>query len=128
MSARFPWKQKASLAFLLGNQDDPLPPADFMPTAPEWERISSWYLRNPAHGLTHYVIGLRDRWHVTLIGTARNWKPGGGWHFHLFRHAFPFWLCPFISYWKPHGWSFYIGWRENGPFGARFPRKVGETP
>src|SRR5690242_19920118 len=56
--------QKWSPKFWFGNQDDPMPPADYRPD--DKHRVSKWYYRNPTHNFNFYVIGLADK-------TFRRW-------------------------------------------------------
>src|SRR5580692_1822031 len=44
--------QKWSPKFWFGNQDEPLPPADYRPN--DKRRVSKWYHRNPTHNLNFY--------------------------------------------------------------------------
>src|SRR5215208_6944082 len=39
------------------NDDEPAPAASYHPDLPQWLRMCLWYGRNPAHNLTHYMIG-----------------------------------------------------------------------
>ncbi len=43
------------------NDDDPLPPDDWMSGEPEDERVREWYRRNPYHNLSYYCLGVRDK-------------------------------------------------------------------
>ena len=43
------------------NDDEPAPPASYHPDLPQWLRMGLWYGRNPAHNLTHYMIGLSSK-------------------------------------------------------------------
>src|SRR5215208_6273972 len=43
------------------NDDEPAPAASYHPDLPQWLRMGLWYGRNPAHNLTHYMIGLGSK-------------------------------------------------------------------
>ncbi len=54
---------------LFGNLDDgPTGPADFEPGRPAWLRAMLWWLRNPFHNLTFYVLGVT---HLDQIRAGR---------------------------------------------------------
>jgi len=105
------WKPK----FWLGNEDEPLPPADYRPN--DKHRVSKWYRRNPTHNLFFYVIGLSDK-------TFRRWgrcpgevfNPKGGWNWTVCKYKW--WRLPFISF-QRKSFCFYLGWRERGNFGGK---------
>jgi hypothetical protein len=92
------------------NQDDPKPPPDKWKDKPQWMRYLLWYIRNPLHNFTFYVIGMADKLY--------NRQPN-----RVFNIAAPYhkWnvILPFISY-KGKRFSWYIGWREKGNFGIKF--------
>lgn len=80
-----------------------------------------WWLRNPAHNLTWYGIGVADRERVTTgrWGGAFH-RPGGGWltcwtDVQVGR----LWLAlPYVSFVSPHVKA-YAGWRPSGAFGLK---------
>ena len=111
------WKPK----FWFGNQDEPLPPADYRPD--DKHRVSKWYYRNPTHNLNFYVIGLSDK--TFRRGgryPAEVFNPKGGWNWTVCKYKW--WRLPFISFQKK-SFCFYFGWRERGNFGAKLSFKGG---
>ena len=105
------WKPK----FWFGNQDDPLPPADYRPD--DKHRVRKWYYRNPTHNLNFYVIGVADK---TFRRSGRCpgdvFNPKGGWNWAVCKYRW--WRLPFISF-RKKSFGFYLGWRERGNFGAK---------
>jgi hypothetical protein len=111
------WKPK----FWFGNQDDPLPPADYRPD--DKHRVSKWYYRNPTHNLNFYVIGLADKtFRRSGRYPAEVFNPKGGWNWTVCKYKW--WRLPFISFQKK-SFCFYLGWRERGNFGAKLSFKGG---
>ena len=105
MSARFPFPTKLNPIWWLGNADEP--------THPDHSRLG-WWLRNPFHNLTHYVLGCADRRRLRI-------GPGNGGN-HLILQFWPPFVCPYICHWGAR-WEGYLGWREDGELGARFTLK-----
>lgn len=97
------------------NSDNPLP--DWWRPEDDYEtRKRSWYLRNPMHNFTHYVIGVSDRqFHRTGIDAQGVWNPDGGLNVAV-THAGPLIHLPFISH-KGRFLEGYMGWRNGGNFG-----------
>lgn len=100
MSARFPFPTKWNPLWWLGNVDNPPPPG--------YSR-SEWWMRNPLHNLAWYVIGCADR-RFRLIGPAHR--------SHVLLQFWPPFICPFLVIERGRFYA-YIGWRHDGPFGAR---------
>lgn len=98
------------------NSDSPLPDWWLPDEADMARRRRRWYLRNPMHNFTHYVIGVADR-HFHRVGghAAEVWNPGGGANFAVIRCG-PWLRLPFVSYRGEH-LEFYLGWRDSGNFG-----------
>lgn len=72
-----------------------------------------WWLRNPFHNLTWYVIGVADK-HRTVYSNKDSDAPG--WCFMVTRCGW-LWL-PFVGH---NGFlKFYAGWRPSGAFGLKF--------
>lgn len=82
-----------------------------------------WWLRNPFHNLTFYVVGLANKTGWTRYGRYPKdvFAPSGGWNWCYIRYGW-LWL-PFISYQGSIG-KFYIGWRERGNFGIKLTGKL----
>jgi hypothetical protein len=107
---------------LFGNDDDPLwGDAAFNPTQTDtlsW-RVK-WWLRNPAHNFTFYVIGVA---HLPTLRTGRYpqdvFSPAGGWNWAV-THVSKWLRLPFVSY--IGRCKFYFGWRERGNFGIKLTR------
>ena len=108
------------------NDDDPSPPTHLWDGKPEWYRMLRWWLRNPLHNFTHYVIGWVDTYasihemvfvsrYVYVKGGSpvreRRVFRAGSWSF-----TFPW---PYIKYESPN-FTFYFGWRKSGAFGVAF--------
>jgi hypothetical protein len=98
------------------NADDPKPPDWFKPG--QKHRSLRWFLRNPFHNFTFYVIGIADKKHLRSGRYPKTiGKPDGGWNFAVSRYK-----ClrlPFV-YYSRHGIDFYLGWRTRGNFGGKF--------
>lgn len=111
---------------LFGNDDDgPTGPPSFMPAAPPWWRRVCWWIRNPAHNFTFYVIGIAGRdFFSTGDYPFDVFNPRGGWN--RCERVYFGKRYPFISY---IGWcKFYFGWRERGNFGMKLTNNnKGET-
>lgn len=101
---------------LFGNEDDPQPPADYMPTSsPRWRRIC-WWGRNPAHNLCFYVLGCRDQDAITVAADPDVVFRDGGWNWGwTFAGWFP---RPFVSY-QGRAYRGYAGWRPGGALGLK---------
>jgi len=112
------WKKKINSCWWLKNDDDPVPPAWFVKNKPHWYRMFMWYLRNPLHNFTFYVIGIADK-QFESYGKRPDTVFVHGWDWAVRKYK---WLrLPFISY-QGHGWQFYIGWRDRGNFGVKLRR------
>ncbi len=129
-----PWVRKLNPVWaLFGNEDDGPCATLRGGGADEWRpdltghrRCLAWWLRNPFHNLTFYVLGAADRRNVaygrdptTVFYGAAGWN----WAITLGGQWFP---LPFLSW---HGvvrgksWQMYAGWRPpQGSFGFKFRR------
>ena len=100
------------------NDDDPEPRYDLWVDRPEWQRKFLWWLRNPAHNFTHYVIGLKGRRFSSEMWGV--WGP-----FELMRRRL--WSAPWIPflclYYEGKRMDGYIGWRTSGAFGIALRRR-----
>jgi hypothetical protein len=106
---------KLNPVWWLANNDDPIPPAWYLPE--DKCRETKWRFRNPLHNFNFYVIGLADKtFHRSGRHPGRNSNPNGGWDFAVARKHII--LLPFVSYERKRC-SFYLGWRERGNFGAK---------
>jgi hypothetical protein len=112
----FHWYQKANPIWWLKNNEDPVPPEDYLPG--KRARKLKWNTRNSCHNFDFYVIGVSDR------ETVRSGKypesignPHGGWNIAVTKYKRLRLL--FVSYKSQHV-EFYLGWRERGNFGAKF--------
>ena len=100
----------------LGNADEPRPPDWYCPN--DRHRALKWYVRNPFHNFSHYVIGVADKnFYRSGKFPAHNTGPRGGWNFAVARRHIV--LLPFVAY-ERKGFTFYLGWRERGNFGMKF--------
>jgi len=99
-----PWK-KINPLWWLGNCDEPLPPDDKFIGQPQWLRRLRWFLRNPFHNFTYYVIGVADR----KFDRINLWNKWGNLNL----------VLPLIAY-RGKKWEWYFGWREKGNFGIAF--------
>ena len=101
--------------FWFGNLDDPMPPPDYLPN--DRHRVQKWYGRNNAHNFTFYVIGIADK-NFRRSGHCPDqvFNPRGGWNWAICKYKYA--RLPFVSYQK-RKFSFYLGWRERGDFGAK---------
>jgi hypothetical protein len=115
-SIAIPHGAKWKPIFWLGNVDDPLPPADYRPH--DEHRVGEWYLRNPTHNFTFYVIGVADKkFRRSGAYPDKVFNPHGGWNFAVCKYRWA--RLPFVSYQKSK-FKFYLGWRERGNFGMKF--------
>jgi len=107
--------EKLNPSFWLGNADDPTPPADYLPEAPD--RVSKWYWRNPLHNFTFYVIGIADKEFVRQGNDPSNtFNPNGGLNFAVCKYGLL--QLPFVSL-KQGAFHCYWGWRPGGNFGIK---------
>ncbi len=113
------WKKKINPVWWFLNDDEPLPPADYLPSNPQWLRVLRWYVRNPFQNAGKYVFGVFDR-NYTVTGTApvmETTTPGIGWKWSVIRLN---WLrLPFVSL-ETSAYTFYVGWQFWGYFGIKF--------
>lgn len=102
------WYQKLNPIFWLGNLDDPQVPVDIWLDKPLRIRRILWFIRNPFHNFTFYVIGMADKPHLRRCNEV--FSSVGKWNI----------ILPFISYdGKKVYW--YFGWRGNRcAFGIKF--------
>lgn len=120
-SVTFKPGEKWNPHFWLGNQDEPLPPADYRPD--DKHRVSKWYYRNPTHNFNFYVIGVADKTFRRAGHYPHDvFSPNGGWNWAVCKYKW--WRLPFISFQKK-SFRFYVGWRERGNFGAELKFKGG---
>lgn len=109
------WKKKINPLWWFGNIDDPNPPDDKWVGEAQWYRKLRWFLRNPFHNFTFYVIGLADRMYLKDCYEVWNRRNGKGVRWNI--------ILPFISY-KSERYEFYIGWRgDRCNFGIKFNRR-----
>jgi hypothetical protein len=98
------------------NADEPVPPDWFAPG--EKRRSFKWFVRNPFHNFTHYVIGIADK---TYVRSGRYpekvGNPNNGWNFAVAKYGLL--RLPFISY-RQEKFEFYFGWEVMGNFGIKF--------
>lgn len=95
----------------------------------DWRTALRWWLRNPAHNLTFYVIGVA---HLDRV-VEGPWAPAihnpdGGWlrcRTHVVRGGRPR-VYPFVSY-DGKRLRFYAGWRPGGAFGLKLQRRGGAS-
>jgi len=107
--------QKLNPVWWLGNVNDPVAPEGYR--RGKCCRNLTWYLRNPFHNFTFFVIGVADK-PFTRVGRCPDevFNPEGGWNWAVCRYK-----ClrlPFISYIRG-GFKVYWGWRANGNFGIK---------
>jgi len=79
-----------------------------------WLIRVKWWLRNPAHNLTWYVIGFANEYSQR---TNYQLQDNPGWNFSLSsvrRKLYPFFL------YRGSKVTFYFGWRKRGNFGIKF--------
>lgn len=81
-----------------------------------WRAIR-WWFRNPAHNLTHHVIGIYGKPFESHIVYENN----PGWSKStrvLDNKQYPYWN------YRGHGIQFYFGWRASGAFGIALRRRT----
>lgn len=112
---KFTWRQKLNPVWsVFGNADDgPCGDDKWRRGRPDtfWLRVQ-WWLRNPAHNLTHYVVGVADRAH-TYHGPDM-----GSQGLILARVVCGPLVLPFVAF-NHKGLYSYIGWRPSGAFGIK---------
>jgi hypothetical protein len=112
---RFSTCQKLNPVWWFANADDPVPPKTYRPG--KRGRKFMWYLRNPFHNFTFYVIGIADKPFLRTGRYAnRVANPNGGWNWAMSRYQW-LWL-PFVDYHR-NRFEFYLGWRDGGNFGIK---------
>ena len=131
---RLPWWRKLNPWWaLFGNDDD----GYFGDESWRAGRVQTfalawaWWVRNPCHNLTWYLIGVADRERMHRGRWAPDiHKPGGGWLLSvtdvvILRVRLK---LPFVSYISPYV-KLYAGWRPSGAFGLKLNTNVrGEIP
>jgi hypothetical protein len=105
-----------------GNDDEPVAPAWYLPTWPRWLATVAWYIRNPLHNFTHYMVGWKGRSYTVTYhhgSDADNDGFGNGWLIASLQTKDS--LRPFISY--AGRCHFYIGWHPaSGKLGFKLTR------
>ena len=104
---------------VIGNSDDPEPPSWFKPN--DKHRILKWYIRNPFHNFTFYIIGLEDKDRICYGINAGKVLTDGFCVYLSKIKGLPI-IVPFLSYqrtMKNRIFQFYIGWRRGGAFGIK---------
>jgi len=97
------------------------------PKAPDWYKPGDklrnllWYIRNPFHNFTNYVIGVRAYSRDPSFIRCGHYpadvfSPNPGWNYSEIQYQGV--RLPFVSYWSDK-FKFYIGWRERGNFGLK---------
>lgn len=116
----FTWRQYLNPVWIfLANADDGyfgVNDVRFNPSGGRTLLIAlTWWLRNPMHNLTWYVLGVAGRARVIVGPQApRIADERGGWLWHwVIADGIPIPL-PFLSYKRPGGLRFYVGWRPSG--------------
>jgi hypothetical protein len=109
---------------LFGNDDDGIygDPVWNPLREKKWWIAMLWWVRNPFHNLTFYVLGITNKPFVRYGRyPSDNFAPVSGWNWCVINYKW-LWL-PFISY---VGWlgKFYVGWRERGNFGIKCTGKL----
>jgi hypothetical protein len=76
------WYNKLNPIWWFLNDDEPYPPAWYLPGKPSWLRFPAWYIRNPMSNFADYVIGvwclrsqLHCHRHCALYATTWNNLP-----------------------------------------------------
>lgn len=96
-------------------------------------RKMAWYVRNPFHNLTFYVIGIADKpfWRIGPY-PAKTSNPDGGWNWAICERKML--RLGFVDYEAKH-FEFYAGWRTGGNFGLKMnfgstakPKKPSKAP
>ena len=108
----------------LGNYIEPLPYPEKRKQQAEESRLPNsawWFLRNPAANLMSHWIGIMPigNRYETLSPEDNGWRRVEG-------KRISWWVKPWripLPYYRVDGkWTFYIGWRTSGAFGAAFRR------
>ncbi len=112
------WWYPLDLAWLLfGNEDDGIyGDATWRAGRPRSFGLAvKWWLRNPCHNLTWYVLGIANRDRLLVINKDSD---APGW---VYGYLSAGWLrLPFLAY---NGRLVgYIGWRPSGAFGLKLRR------
>jgi len=118
------WKFGKLFWYIFGNSDDPEPPINYLPNKPFWLRTLLWYLRNPLHNFTFYVIGCKHKDRIVHGKEPSKVFVEQGWNWYIGRPVDSKWRwLPFISYQRKIGrktFQFYIGFRLGTCFGFKF--------
>lgn len=79
-----------------------------------------WWLRNPMHNLTWYVIGVADK-DRTITGPwgDKHANPDGGLLWSIVKAKNKGIPLPYVNYTKGY-FKMYAGWRPSGAFGFKF--------
>ena len=80
-------------------------------------RKVAWYVRNPFHNFTFYVIGIADKpfWRIGPYPTETS-NPHQGWNWAVCERKMA--RLAFVDY-KRKRFEFYAGWRTGGNFGIK---------
>lgn len=107
-----PLKKLNPLWALLGNEDD----GYFGGKPPSLKNAVLWWIRNPFHNFTHYVVGIVDRDHF-YEGPDLD-LPG-----RFFGEVSTENLRLPLLVWNSAKWNMYLGWRPSGAFGIKLQRR-----
>lgn len=116
--------EKINPVWWLQNRDEPHPPAWFEPGGKH--REFKWWLRNPIHNLSFYVIGVVDKTTVRSGRFPLKASVYGHWNVAVSRRRILY--LPYVSYSNRHGFNFYFGWRPHGNFGIKLNHEKPEAP
>lgn len=117
-----PWLKFCPWWALFGNEDDGYFGSDSWRSgrAKTLGLAFKWWLRNPLHNLTWYVIGVADRDRM-ISGPFgdQHANPNGGWLWSITSVGRI--RLPYVSYTSSRV-KFYAGWRPSGAFGFKLAR------
>lgn len=79
-------------------------------------RAIGWWFRNPAHNLTHHVLGIFGKPFKTVTIFEKN--PGLSKSVRVLDgRRYPYWN------YRGCGWQAYLGWRASGAFGIALRKR-----
>lgn len=108
----------------LQNRDEPHPPDWFAPNSKH--REFKWWVRNPIHNFSFYVVGITDRTFVRSGRFPEKVLVPGHWNIAVSRYKFIY--LPYVSFSSKHGFNFYFGWRHHGNFGIKLNHETPRPP
>lgn len=120
----FPWYKKINPIWWLQNDADGWFPDHYLPEESWIKRAVLYFLRNPFHNFTFFIIGFRDKPSVSYAKNPNTTHIDGEFNYG-YTKVYGWLPVPFISF-RKWGAEGYVGWRVPGAaFGLKLRKYSG---